>query len=178
MSEVKIKKAKIKDGLFLEVEYSEELPGHSRKDTTLKCTVPIHEDLKDAFAKLHKHLAILCDDISTRAKTIDSWDFDNASDYTVRGFSIGGSDENEGVTISGSKEAKHGIVNLNSPFQKWEGSEYKFISDLSENIEECIYEVDQYLFNGKRAPEKQTSLEFPEGSDELDTVNNSTAEEE
>jgi hypothetical protein len=166
MSNVKIKKAKIKDALFLEVEYSEELPGHSRKDTTLKCTIPIHEDLKSSFDKLHKHLAILCDDFSAKPKTIDDWDFDNKANYSVRGFSIGGNDENEGVTISGSKEAKHGLVNLNSPFQKWEGSEYKYIDDLSENIEACIYEVEQYLFNGKRAPEKQTSIDFPEGNEE------------
>jgi len=38
MSDVKIKKAKIKDDLFLEVEYTEELEGHSKKDTKLSCT--------------------------------------------------------------------------------------------------------------------------------------------
>lgn len=174
MSNVKIKKAKIKDLLFLEVEFSEELPGHSRKDTVLKCTIPVHEDLQNSFSILHKHLAILCDDIPCRAKAIDSWEFDNVSDYTVRGFSIGGSDENEGVTISGSKEAKHGLVNLNSPFQKWEGSEYKYIDDLSEHIERCIYEVEQYLFHGKRAPEKQTSLEFPDESSSEESNTTST----
>ena len=31
MDNVKIKKAKIKDDLFLEVEFTEDLPGHSKK---------------------------------------------------------------------------------------------------------------------------------------------------
>ncbi|MBK7885511.1 MAG: hypothetical protein IPJ81_18230 [Chitinophagaceae bacterium] len=46
MSNVKIKKAKIKDDIFLEVEYTEELPGHGKKDMKLTCTVPVHQDLK------------------------------------------------------------------------------------------------------------------------------------
>lgn len=158
MNNVKIKKAKIKEDIFLDVEFTEELPGHSRKDTKLSCTVPIHDDLIKSFRQLHRHLAILCDEINVPQKhdfkTIDLPDFD------VRGFSIGGSDESEGVTLSGYKDGQFGIVNLNTPFTKFEGSEYPFIDDLLEDISIATYEVEQYLFESKRAPEKQLELDF------------------
>jgi hypothetical protein len=158
MSDVKIKKAKIKDELFLEGEYTETLPGHSKKDSKFSCTVPVHDDLKDAFAKLNKHLAILCDEVKTpKEKDFEAADFPG---FTVRSFSIGGNDEHEGVTVSGFKEGKYGTVNLNTPHTKWESEDYPFASQLSEDVEACIYEVDQYLFNEKRAPEKQLEMEF------------------
>jgi len=160
MNDVKIKKAKIKEDLFLEVEYSEQLPGHSRKDTKLSCTVPIHDDLKTAFAKLHVHLAILCDEVKLPKPN----QFEDAvyDDFSVRGFSIGGNDENTGVTINGAKEGKYGIVNLNTPFTKYESSEYPYISELAQAVHECEHEVMQYLFEGKRAPEQQMEMEFGE----------------
>lgn len=43
MQNVTIKKAKIKEKLFLEGEYSEQLPGHSRKNTKFDCTVPVQQ---------------------------------------------------------------------------------------------------------------------------------------
>lgn len=162
MSEVKIKKAKIKDDLFLEVEYSEDLPGHSKKDTKLTCTIPVHDDMKAAFARLDKHLALLCDDLPCKHKSIDKWDDPVLTGYAVRGFSIGGSGDSEGCTISGAKEAKHGFVNLVTPHQQWEGSEYKFISDMASDVQACVYEVEQYLFEGKRAPETQMAMDFGE----------------
>jgi hypothetical protein len=160
---VKIKKAKIKDNLFLEVEYSEDLPGHSKKDTKLSCTVPVHDDLKESFKRLHKHLAILCDEVPAPKKK----DFATSEfiGFEVRGFSIGGNDENEGVTISGSKEGKYGLVNLNTPFTKWENKEYPFSREIANDVQSAIYEVEEYLFNEKRAPEKQLSMDFETGGD-------------
>jgi len=167
MDNVKIRKAKIKDDLFLDVEYIEDLPGHSKKDTKLSCTVPIHDDLKAAFQKLHKHLSVLSDYLTVPAKVkdISQWVDEAIAAFTVKSFSIGGNDDNEGITLTGFKEGDYGNINLNSPFQKWEASEYKFIGDLQAEIEECIYEVEQYLFHGKRAPEKQLEL-FDEGAEE------------
>lgn len=164
MSNVNIKKAKIKDHIFLDVEYTENLPGHSKKDTKLSCTVPVHEDLKCAFQKLHRHLAILCDEV----KAPKEKDFETVEypDFKVRGFTIGGSDDNEGVTVSGYKEGKYGIVNLNTPFTKYENDDYHFSSQLAEDIQQCVYEVDQYLFHEKRAPEQQLELEFDEQDNE------------
>jgi len=155
---VTIKKAKIKDDLFLEGEYNEDLPGHSKKNTKFSCTVPVHDDLKTAFQKLHIHLAILCDEVTApKKKDFNQADFEA---FTARGFSIGGSDDNEGVTISGAKEGKYGLVNLNTPFTKYAESEYPFINELGLDMQTAIYEVDQYLFNDKRAPEKQLEMDF------------------
>lgn len=153
---VRIKKAKIKDDLFLEGEYSEELPGHSKKDSKFSCTVPIHEDLKAAIEKLHVHLAILCDYENTKkAASLDDLAFPA---FQAKGFSIGGNEENEGVTISGNMDGKYGLVNLNTPFKKLEDTEYPHIGHLGACIQSAIYEVEQYLFEGKRAPEKQLSM--------------------
>jgi hypothetical protein len=160
MEKVKIKKAKIKDGLFLDVEFTEDLPGHSKKDTKLSCTVPVHEDLLKAFEKLPKHLAILTDALAkpSKVKKLEEWEDEELTKFAVKGFSIGGNDENEGVTLSGSKKGEYGLINLNTPFQKWEASDYKHIGDLGSDINDCIYEVEQYLFEGKKAPESQLSL--------------------
>ena len=170
MSDVKIKKARIKDDLFLEVEFSESLPGHSKKETKLSCTVPVHEDLKVAFSKLDKHLALLCDEVKLKGKKIEGIDAEELAAFTVRGFSIGGNDENEGVSINGSKEGKYGIVNLNTPFTKWESDEYPFVADLGADVQLCIHEVNEYLFNEKRAPERQLAMDFGDSDDEINTA--------
>lgn len=160
---VTIKRAKIKERLFLEGEYTEDLPGHGEKTSKFTCTVPVHDDLKDAFSKLVPHLAILC---SQRNVVADAnLDDVELPEFGVRSFSIGGSGENEGVTISGWMDGEYGMVNLNTPFTKYENDEYPFISELSSAIHMCIYEVEQYLFEGKRAPEQQPELPFPDQDD-------------
>ena len=175
MSNVKIKKAKIKDDIFLEVEYTEELPGHGKKDMKLTCTVPVHEDLKNAFKKLDKHLALLCEeiDLPAKVKNIDEWVPDELSSFAVRGFTIGGNDDTEGCTLGGIKWGVYGSFSLNSPFQKYSTSEYKYIDALASDIQDCLYEVDEYLFKGKRAPEQQLAMDFDDaeeqaGDDDLD----------
>lgn len=159
MENVKIKKAKIKDGLFLEVEYTEELMGHNKKETKLSSTVPIHDDLREKFDSLHRHLAILCDEVRVSKK--DEFYDQEFEDFGARGFTLAGTTD-PGVTISGFKAGKYGQVNLNTPFIKFEDNEYPYASNLSLDIEACIYEVEQYLFTGKRAPEQQMTIDFPE----------------
>ena len=167
MNSVKIKKAKIKDSLFLEVEYTEDLPGHSKKDTKLTCTVPVHADLIESFAKLPRHLYILCDQLKDNGDTIFS--YEEVEKYDVSGFTITGNDESEGCALSGSKKVDYGVVNLNSPIQKFSTSEYPLINDLSTDIAACIFEVEQYLFEGKKAPEQQLDLQFGDEADETVT---------
>ena len=130
--------------------------------------MPIHEDMKKAFGNLHRHLALLCDEErEPKKKDFETTEF---NDFTVRSFSIGGNDENEGVTISGAKEGKYGTVNLNTPFTKFESTEYPFLSELSADIAVCVEEVEQYLFNGKRAPEKQMEMDFGDEETESTTT--------
>lgn len=159
MQNVKIKKAKLKDELFLEGEYTEELPGHSKNDTKISSTVPVHQDLKDAMQKLHAHLAILCD-VGVKAPKKKEFGTADYPEFTVKGFSIGGNDENEGITISGYKEGVYGLVNLNTPFTKYENDTYPFTEELNMDVEAVLHEVEQYLFHEKKAPEKQLSMEF------------------
>lgn len=175
MSSVVVKKAKIKDDLFLEVEYSENLANHQKKDTKLSCTIPVHDDLKESFKKLEKHLAVICDEIKTKGKVLADFESDDFTKYHVKGFSISGNDENEGVTIHGHKEGKYGDVNLNTPFTKWESEDYPFASELSECVENCVYEVEQYLFEGKRAPERQLEMAF---MDDLEAAENEANNQE
>lgn len=164
---VKILKASIKDELFLEGKISEELPGHSKKTSTFECTVPVHDDLKAAFSKLTTHLALLCSQI--KVKCGESLLDLNVEKFEVRGFIISGNDENEGVKIYGPMEGTYGIVNLNSPLTKWDDVDYPFVSELAEDVQAAVYEVEQYLFEGKRAPERQLEMDF--GEEENDGEN-------
>ena len=169
MEKVKIRKAKIKDELFLEGEFTETLPGHSKKDSKFSCTVPVHQDLINAFAKLPKHLAILCDglELPAKVKHLEDWTNDELIKFTVKGFSVSGNEETEGVSLSGAKEGSYGLINLNTPTQKWENSDYHHIGSLGSDINACIYEVEQYLFEGKKAPERQLEMAF---EDEIESI--------
>lgn len=162
---VHIKKAKVKDDLFLEGEINEDLPQHSKKNSKFMCTVPVHDDLKTSFSKLTPHLALLCDEIAApKKKDFSSFEVES---FFATGFSIGGSDDNEGVTISGYKEGKYGRVNLVTPFTKYEEGEYPFKNELSAVVSECINEVEEYLYNGKRAPERQLGIDFQDDETQL-----------
>jgi hypothetical protein len=161
MNDVKITKAKIKNGIFLDVDYSETLPGHAKKSSSTSCTVPVHEDLINAFQFLDKHLAVLFN-----AVPVTSGDRYNEvpmpSNYKAKGFTISGMDESEKVIITGTMETEYGTANINTPGQKFATSEYPLIKDLAEHVAACVYEVEQYLFKAKRAPEEQLALDFEE----------------
>ncbi len=187
---ITIKKAKIKNNLFLEVEYSEK-----QKDgtNTVKkdCTAPVHDDLKLAFKKLVPHLAVVCgqthiasgksatsvaiafpeeelkwqlDPDENFAFTLGGWEL--VSKHFIVGFSIGGSGDSEGVTLTGYRELKNEkVLNLVSPFTKWD-DDYELASELGEVIEECKSEVKKYLFEGKHQPDVQGDLFAQEDQDD------------
>lgn len=160
MHNVTIKTGKIKDELFLIVEFTEMLPGHGKKDIKQSSTVPVHEDLKEAFNRLLPHLAVLCDELKVKGKDIHKWDDASLANYTVIGFTIGGSDDSEGVTLIGSKHNSYGIVNLNTPFTKFSADGYGYVDQLRSDIDLCIQEIEEYLFEGKRAPDAQLEMDF------------------
>lgn len=188
---ITLKKAKIKDNLFLEVEYSEQ--AEDGTNTVKKdCSAPVHDDLKKAFKKLNIHLALLCEQVIEPSKggisvtkgleaenailldpdedfafTKDGWQL--ISKMACKGFTIGGSGDNEGVTLIGTRTLSNDkALNLVSPFTKWEEdyNPYSYSSELSQIIEECKHEVKEYLFNGKHQPDAQMSLEFEAESTE------------
>lgn len=148
-----IKKAKIKNELFLEVEYSEMIKDGTntvKKD----CTAPIHNDLKAAFQKLDVHLT----GISEQYKEDGILDNENV---TCKGFSIGG--DGEGVILFGSRKLSTGKrLNFLSPYHEWdaESVEYEGFDDLRAAIAKCKSEVSKYLFDGKHQPDAQMKMDL------------------
>lgn len=165
---ISIKKASIKSGMFL--SYSYDL---TEKDVTnninTSSDAPVHDDLKIAFRNLIPLFCHICEEISNDELVKDALvnpeihlqvDEDNEEGkypflkYNVTGFTIGGKDENEGVTITGYKLLDSGgIVNFNTPFRKFE-SDYVFASYLSSGIEVAKKEVFAYM-QGKQAPRQE-----------------------
>lgn len=130
----------------------------------------VSRDLKAAFDRLKPHLVCICEQPESLNVKLQSsiYDFDAESldNYVITGYVTGGSDAAAGVTIIGQKLLKSGqVLNLVSPFTKYENEEYEFGSELATVIEDCNYEVEQYLFNGKFGV-KQLEIDFGEGEPE------------
>lgn len=93
------------------------------------------------------------------------------NNYVVTGYSIGGSDENAGVTIIGQKLLKSGsVLNMIGPFIKFEDFEaYAFAGELYADIYSCNYEVEQYLFKEKWGIKQQEfDFDVPEDLQGID----------
>ena len=171
--EPKIKKA-VLNGRQLTVTYTEFRP-EGDKDFTVKSEIPAHKDCTDAFKKLVPHFILLTemkesDKVSQLAADIgmdnlgvgDDDDFKNADVY---GIKMGKNDNNtDTVTLMGQRFLKvGGSVDFYSPAQELESSdsefEYPYINELNLSVLAVIYEVKEYLFNGKYAI-TQTTLDF------------------
>lgn len=161
-----VKKAKLVDRLFLEVELEKivKIQEGEEINTTVnevieKCRQQVHPDLIAAFDALIPHLPQLCE-LDVHMNLLDPSDF-LLSSFKVTGFSIGGNDEHEGVTLIGRKNLKTGkVLNLVAPFTKWEDEHepYRFAGALYDAIAKCDYEIQQYLFHSKVAPPVQLEL--------------------
>lgn len=155
---ITIKKAKIKDDLFLEVEYMEMVKDG---ENTIKksSTSPVHNDMKAAFRKLDEHLCRVCEQYNSLGNP-------DEMNINCKGFTIGGNGDSEGVCLIGYRGFDSGkSLNLVSPFVKWEGDDYSYTGELASIIEECKYEVNLYLFEGKHAPQAQQELPFDEAEE-------------
>jgi hypothetical protein len=144
-------------------------------NVTKKCSQIVHADLKKALDRLKIHMVIVCeqkeaeellselhrDDSDEAMKYFEEFDTERLANYLVTGFSIGGSDENQGVTLIGQKLLASGqVLNLISPFVKYEDNDgYEFAAELSSDIEAACYEVEQYLF-GEKWGIKQAQIDF------------------
>lgn len=160
MDNVEIRKAEIFEGLFLSTEYDELLPKSERNSIKIERTVPIHDDLKGAFHRLNKHLALLCEQLpAPDAGGFDQWYVKSLDKYHVTGIVIKGHDDTEGVILIGNRELTTGkSINLVTPVEKWEKSKYLFVEELHLAVDGVLEEVHQYLFEGKRAPERQLDM--------------------
>ncbi|AOR28755.1 hypothetical protein FORMB_17160 [Formosa sp. Hel1_33_131] len=134
----------------------------------MSCNAPIHEDLKTAFENLIPHLAMICEEVTKKeVKNVIDNGFPEIEEgdsehpikekFNVHAFKITGNGDSEGVAISGTKLLKIGkAVNITTPKLRWD-EDYAFIDELSEAIEQCKIEVNEYL-NGKHAPDNQVDM--------------------
>lgn len=166
---IQIKKAKIIDGIHLELEYREtEADGDSSVSTDIKALFRkrVHEDLINAFDKLKVHLAFLAEFMEPADKFIfdtdDVFQDEKFVKFKVNQFSLGGDDEHAGVTITGQKKLRgKKVLNINTPFVKFEYQDgidnYDFLSQLYDHVQRCVTEVELYL-GGKHAPDPQLDI--------------------
>lgn len=159
--------------------YTEFYP-EGEKDITVKSEIPVHKDCTDAFKRLVPHFILLTemkesDKVSHRAAKIgienlgtgDDDDFKNADVY---GIKMGKNDSNtDTVTLMGERFLQTGgSVDFSSLAQELESSgsefEYPYIDELNLVVQAVLYEVKEYLFNGKYAV-TQTTLDFEAAAD-------------
>lgn len=148
-----IKKVKITGQQTLDVVLIEHVENDVQNENSKKCGNLVHEDMRLAFKALSGHLALLCE--TRESVDLDLGDDEHAAKVDklfVTGFTIGGSDDSEGVTLIGGKKLSNGkVLNLVAPFQKYEDDEYGFAEELFNDIKICLTEVDEYLYHNKCA---------------------------
>lgn len=152
---ITVKKAKLK-GRRLTLDYFQAVEGGS--DTiSVKCGNQVHPDLLASMDKLVPHFILLCELPESDALekmlfggvTIEDVESSDFQKIQVTGFSIGGDDEDEGLTIIGSRLLVKGkSLNINSPFTKYDREEYQYADELSLVIQEIESEIREFL-NGK-----------------------------
>ena len=123
----------------------------------------VHGDLKAAFKALTGHMAILCELREAKEESAPQ-ELNDLNTVEVTGYSIGGTDEDEGVTLIGKRFLKSKkVLNLIAPFTKFanENEEYPYSYELMGAINLCGYEVEQYLTARKWAIVQQ-ELPFDE----------------
>ena len=157
---IKIEKATITDEGQLKVTYKEP-KGELFDKHTKDCSNKVHQDMKNAFAQLNNHLALLTFQLPETA--------DEAEVATIlmgiccTGYSIGGNGDTEGVTLIGQRTLPNAkVLNITSPFQRYDSDSYEYadIDELRRAINKCREEVILYLFEEKYAPDVQLQLEF------------------
>lgn len=165
---IKIKKAKVKNR-SLEIEMNEtvllESGTNVTNEVTKKCAALAHDELIAAFENLRKHMIKICDfkksELITR-DNIENFDTSILDEYSVYGFSVGGNEDSEGVTLIGCRKFDSGkVLNIVTPFTPYSSDDYEFGNTLASDIEACIYQVEEYL-NGKCAV-KQLEIPFEDG---------------
>lgn len=156
-----ITKAKITKDNTLVASFKNE----NEDNVTIEGKNLIHKDLRAAFNELIPHLAFLCEQKEADGKVaMDELPDNISSILEVTGYTIGGSDDDEGVTLIGKRFLKSKkVLNIIAPFTKYnnENEEYKHTFELQQAIEACNYEVEQYL-TAKKWAVVQQELPFDE----------------
>ncbi len=169
------KKIKIA-GDCLEAKYQRRMPGGIIHDFEHGSNGLVHGDLRDAFQKLAKHVAMLSDSsesVEIKMRIEAGEDFSETpisitDDIKVTGIVLTGDAEPEGIMIIAQKRIGPKVMNILTPLLKFDEDQfYRYMEELQVDIDQIEYEANLYVFEGKYA-EKQLSLDFdnPDDQDE------------
>jgi hypothetical protein len=163
---MEIKKVKLTKNRSLEISYDEAVisdQGTGNNEVTMKCSFLVHIDMLESLKALRKYLVDICGfpfgiDIEGMPEELDN--------YNINGFTVAGEEyEGAGVCIIGSKKTANGVLNITTPFIKYEEYEY---NSLQTAINKCIEETIEYV-NGKCAV-KQTEINFDEADEQNEVM--------
>lgn len=176
---ITIKKAAIRGSLFLNYEFEQ-------TDTDVKNLIktnsdaPIHDDLRWKFKQMIPHFALICEQITDedlikkiienpshyladRDSSIDQTLFD----YRVTEFQIIEKDGEEKIKLFGFRQLKSfAEISFSTPSISLSDSEYPFITELNDLIEETKKEILAYM-QGKTAPKAQMEMFSDDDDDEF-----------
>jgi len=165
--DIHVVKAKISNGYTIECAYIDQNKDR-KNEIAQKCDAIAHDDLRNAFRSLRIHLAFMCDLKETINLDFDEYEqeqfrtqkpadyIDPLENIRVTGFTIAGSDEGEGIILTGTKQIGNKILNLNSPLTKFDDPGYAYCDALQMYIMYASDEIKEYL-NGKAA-QKQLDM--------------------
>lgn len=167
-----IEKAKLVKGETVDYNYTKTDDQGAKSKGSESLKAPVHADLKQAYANLDIHLAIMCGYLKpAKVKDISLPAPELSEGFHVTSFSLGGDEDDPGVVISGHYLKPDGKpVILNSPFYRLAGSEqsrYIFMDDLQARLERLDTEIRAYVDGTKRGADSQLNL-----FEEKETVTN------
>lgn len=114
---------------------------------TKECEDSIHPHLKEAVNGLRVHLAILTNYLPLNKVNKNS----DLEKFKVTGYSLKEKEEGHGIVITGYRGTDAGgVVILNSPFTMVDLESYTLAKDLEDKLEKIEFEVNEYLFKGKK----------------------------
>lgn len=154
----KIISAKIVKGDMMQVKFSYVAPDGVKYIGNLSPEGIIHPDMRACLTRLIPHLINICEQIESPLKESDiladpQYISEVFKQYSIEGFSIHGSGDDESVSVFGNKLIEAGEISLCSPaIAPTCGYDYR--SEFFELIEAARYEAERYL-NGKFAMKQQ-----------------------
>ncbi|HRO18536.1 MAG TPA: hypothetical protein PLU07_10115 [Ferruginibacter sp.] len=157
----KITEASIKDDFCnYKYEVTEKIGMGDKHD--VKGQGIVKDSLKDAFAKLHVHLAHIDDAFKNSGTDVEDIDRMHGHDltflYCVTGFKVKGSDDDMAVILSGSKHVSvGGRIHIETPKVVLDNlSGYKWYNELKDAVTNCQEEVAMYR-EGNYIPVEESS---------------------
>lgn len=173
MSTIVITKGKIlKDSV--EVFYVKRDKENNATNCNEESKAPPHPDLQSAFNSLAVHAAIIGDFIeSSSIADIENPEHPLLEKFVVTGFTIQGGEDMKGIILAAHKVLSTGkSLGFNTPsisFNDESPNAYERLTELFQCIETCRQELKLYL-SGKHGAEAQTEIEFPEGENNSDDL--------